>query len=864
MTLRWNDEARSLDLGVRDLLDEGDRRSRAPMALSDRARMRAGAELHRDLQATRRAESDAVSAEVTLRHSVVVRGWTCTVHGRADVVAEEDGRTVVEEIKSTLLDGDALASAGTFPVWERQLAFYVSFAAAARRPDPVGRLRVVSLVDGAERIVQVPLDPSLDAWIVARLDELVHAREERLAWWARRRQLPVRFAHDAPRAGQDAVVSAVEEGVRQGGHVLLVAPTGVGKTAAVLAGALRAAAGSGQRVWWATARTTQQAMVERTAAAMAARGTPLRSVTLRARERACRRGGEPCDPGTCPLLEPAPARLDAALQALAALGQPDADALAGVAAEHRLCPYALAQSWLERCDLVICDYNYAFDPDVRLRLALADVPHVLVVEEAHQLPDRACEWGSPSIDSKLVSDVFAALPDDRAWRPFRALAHEVAEAIADAALLSTGEGDKEAVLVEANTRRWSALREAVDDLGLAHAALSQGLVPRTAAPALLQASLFPVDPAATAPHLPPAEPPPFPSAPTPPMDPWVVLARAVMRFAGALERAGEETVALWSPGPAVLPGTKLEVPGGRLALSCRDPSRVLGPRFGEAHATVSVSATLTPGWFYRDRCGIEPDRVVEVEAPSPFPPERRRVLVVGGVSTEYKHRLRDRDRVAAIVGQTLDAVPGNAAVFLSSFEQLRDLVAALSLPDRELLVQTPAMDEGERARLLDRMRDPTAPRPRVLVGVLGGLFAEGIDLPGDALRAVLVVGPALPPPTLERRLLQAWYEERFDQGFTLAYVQPGMTRVVQAGGRVVRGPGDRGVVVLICQRFLRNAYAEWLPTPWEPRRTRKPWEEVAAFFAEDAESVADVSEASSGVMPEAPQVHLSLTVRTDR
>ncbi|MDP2315427.1 MAG: helicase C-terminal domain-containing protein [Pseudomonadota bacterium] len=833
MTLRWNDEARTLDLGVRDLLEAGDRRGRVAMALSERARMRAGAELHRDVQAARRAESEGVSAEVTLRHSLVVRGWTCTVHGRADVVAEEEGRTVIEEIKSSLLDGDALAAAPGFPAWERQLAFYVGFAAAARRPDPVGRLRVVSLLDGAERIVQVPLDPGLDAWIAARLDELVHAREDRLAWWARRRLSPVRFAHDETRPGQDAVVSAVEDGVSQGRHTLLVAPTGVGKTAAVLAGALRAAASTGMRVWWATARTTQQAMVEATAAAMAARGTPLRTVTLRAREKACRRGGEPCDAGTCPLLTATSDAIDAALIELAALGQPDADALARVAATHGVCPYALALDWLDRADLVICDYNYVFDPDVRLRVALADVPHVVVVEEAHQLPDRAAEWGSPAIDSKLVADVLAALPDDRAWRPFRVLAHEIAEAIADAALLSTGEGDAESVLVEANVRRWAALRDAVDDVGLAHAALSQGFggALRAARP-VAPPALFPIDPDAVASPLPPqAPPPPFPTAPTPPMDPWVVLARAVLRFASALERAGDETVALWSPGPAILPGTKLEVPGGRLALSCRDPSRVLGPRFAEARATVSISATLAPAWFYRDRCGIEPDRAVEVEAASPFAPDRRRVLVVGGVSTEYKHRARDRARIAEIVGRTLAAVPGNAAVFVSSFEQLRDLVAALSLPDRELLVQTPSMGEAERARLLDRMRDPTAPLPRVLVGVLGGLYSEGIDLPGDALRAVLVVGPALPPPTLERRLLQAWYEERFDQGFTLAYVQPGMTRVIQAGGRVVRGPGDRGVVVLICQRFLRNVYAEWLPLAWDPRRTRRPWEEVVDFFA---------------------------------
>jgi len=415
--------------------------------------------------------------------------------------------------------------------------------------------------------------------------------------------------------------------------------------------------------------------------------------------------------------------------------------------------------------------------------------------------------------------VLAALPDDRTWRPFRALAHEVAEAIADAALLSTGEGDAEAVVVEANVRRWLAVRDAVDDLGLAHAALTQAL-PR------VEPSLFPVG----------IEIPLFPSAPSEPMDPWVALARAVHRFAAALERAGEETVALWSARPALSPGTARELPGGRLALTCRDPSGVLGPRFEEAGASVSISATLAPAWFYRERCGLDPDRVVEVEAPSPFPPERRAVLVVGGVSTEYRHRERDREKIAAIVVRTLAAVPGNAAVFVSSFEQLRDLADALLAADspvagREILAQTPAMDEAERARLLDRMRDPSALRPRMLVGVLGGLFSEGVDLPGDALRAVIVVGPALPPPTLERRLLQAWYEEKFDQGFPLAYVQPGLTRVVQAGGRVVRGPGDRGVVVLVCQRFLRNAYAEWLPSAWEPRRTRRPWEEVAAFFS---------------------------------
>jgi Rad3-related DNA helicase len=169
-------------------------------------------------------------------------------------------------------------------------------------------------------------------------------------------------------------------------------------------------------------------------------------------------------------------------------------------------------------------------------------------------------------------------------------------------------------------------------------------------------------------------------------------------------------------------------------------------------------------------------------------------------------------------------------VFFASFEHLREVMGEVEVPSHELLVQSAAMDEAERGRLLERMRAPFGP-PRALIGVLGGLFAEGIDLPGDALRAVIVIGPALPPPTFERKLLQAWLEERFGDGFTLASVHPGMTRVIQAAGRVVRGAEDRGVVVLVCQRFLRHTFFDRLPGAWSPDRTRHPWEHVARFFS---------------------------------
>jgi DNA excision repair protein ERCC-2 len=787
VSLRWNDAERTLALSVHDLLAAGARDVRR-LAMSDRARLAAGVELHQSVQAERAAEIEDYRAEERVRHTVVVRGWTCTVHGRMDGVYEDEGRTFVEEIKSTALASDALAAVPGFPEWEAQLQLYVLFARAARRPDPVGLLRVVSLVDGAQRVVAVEEPPGLEAEVHARLDAWVRAREERILWRAVRRSAPVPFAHAAPRDGQAEAAQAVHDAVLAGRQLLLSAPTGVGKTAAILHGALRAAHASDLRVFWATQRTTQQAIVERTLADMEARGLRVRSVTLRAREKACLNGVVDCRPEVCPYAEGYHLRVDAALAALP--DRSDAAAFAAVGQAHRVCPYELARDRSDVADVVIGDANYVFDPSVRGRTA-GDDPVVLVVDEAHQLPDRAAEAASPELTRAAVDAALAMLPTTPAWSTFRVLAGEVADALDDAALLSLGEVEgsegRAELLVEPNVRRWTDLRDRIDEVAIDHARLLPSLTVSSAE-----------DPGQ--------------------VDAWTPLAEAVLRFVDALARAGEETAALWTPE--------------RLRLVCRDASHLLGPRFAEAHAAVCTSATLAPTWFFRERCGLDPDRVVEHVVEPPFPPENRLVVAVPGISTAYRKRDRDRDALVEAIQRTVAAVPGNCAVFFGSFDQLDDLLGACDWPDREVLSQTRGMSEEARAELLERLVRAGAEgaRPAVLGAVLGGIFAEGVDLPGPSLRAAIVVGPALPPPSAELALRQAWWEDRFDDGFTLASVQPGMTRVVQAAGRVVRGPEDRGAVVLLCQRFLQHAYMERLPTSWTVRKARRPWETVAAFF----------------------------------
>jgi Rad3-related DNA helicase len=306
--------------------------------------------------------------------------------------------------------------------------------------------------------------------------------------------------------------------------------------------------------------------------------------------------------------------------------------------------------------------------------------------------------------------------------------------------------------------------------------------------------------------------------PRPDDDPWLSLARQVLSLAGALEDRGPEQVevARRSPGDE------------GIGLLCLDPSRWLGPRLAALGGFVGLSATLSPPEFHRDLLGLDPDKVDVVVVPSPFPAERRKVLVASRVSTAFKDREQHAAPTAALVSACVAEVPGNVAVYFPSFAMLDDLVGRMRVDGRELLVQRPGMDDALRAAAIEALADGGA--PKVLCAVLGGVFAEGIDLPPGALDAVIVVSPALPPVGLERDLLREHYEARFRAGFLYASLVPGTTRVVQAAGRLIRRPEDRGVIVLVDRRFRWREVLSLLPAEWAPELAPEPAHAIRAFF----------------------------------
>jgi len=301
---------------------------------------------------------------------------------------------------------------------------------------------------------------------------------------------------------------------------------------------------------------------------------------------------------------------------------------------------------------------------------------------------------------------------------------------------------------------------------------------------------------------------------------------SLARLTDLAQAGGKELVALAerSEGPETAEIVRIE---------CLDAARFIRPLLASSAGCVAMSATLEPFEFYRDLLGFEHERTDTLALPSPFPRENRVVVAIDEVDTTYRERSRHYGRIAELVAEL--APPGrNALALFPSYAFLREVASRISITGHRVEIQRG--DDSDRARqdILARLRANR--EPALLLAVLGGVFAEGVDYPGEMLSEVMVVSPALPLVGPERELLKAYYAEAYERGFEYAYLIPGMRRVVQAAGRLIRSEHDRGAIVLICKRFLREPYVSMLPTAWtdgspHSLRSLDPVESVRAFFA---------------------------------
>ncbi len=572
------------------------------------------------------------------------------------------------------------------------------------------------------------------------------------------------FPHRAFRAGQRRLAESVWRGATSGRCVLAQAPTGIGKTIATTFAMLKAAPAQGlDKVFYLTAKSTGRALALE-AAALLRRGDAaprLRVLELTARDKACEHPDRACHGDACPLARGFYDRLPAARADALACGWMDAATLRATARRHAVCPYYLAQEQARWADLVVGDYNYWFDGSALLHaMATGHEWRVAVLaDEAHNLVERARAMYSASLAQASLRD-----------------AHRAAV------------GDARKALDKVQ-RSWSGLRQAdaegEDGLQALPAAFVTAL--RNAA-AAIEAQLAQAAPGAADATLQQA---------------WFDIL-AFLRLADAF---GSHSVLELTQEPAR---------GRRSATTVRIqnlvPAPFLRPRFAAARTVALFSATLGPPHYPIDMLGM-PENTAWIDVPSPFRPEQLQVRAVRGISTRYPDRARSAAPIAALIAGQFAARPGNYLAFFSSFDYLELVAAQLrrSHPHVPLWTQVRGMDEGRRSEFIARF---VPGGQGVGFAVLGGSFGEGIDLRGDRLVGAFVATLGLPQLNPRNEQLKERLEAAFGAGYDYAYLYPGLHKVVQAAGRVIRGDEDHGIVYLIDDRFQRPAVRALLPAWW--------------------------------------------------
>jgi len=734
-----------------------------------------GLRAHQKIQRSRPGD---YQSEVPVSGSFEKADYLLHIKGRLDGLFRDGNHRVVEEIKSTRKDLKFFKEREN-PIHWGQAKIYSFLIADAEGLKSLDTQLTYYNVD-TRKILEIrrafPLNElyeffhrTLENWVrwQSAQDEWIELRNRSLAG--------LQFPFPEYRPGQREMAVAVYRSIRDRKELLVQAPTGIGKTAAAVFPTLKAQReGLAGKAFYLTARTTGKAIAENVLNILRGKGARIRSVTLTAKEKICFNPGTACDAEECRFARGYYDRLAEARWELVRLQDYDRPAIEAAAEKYALCPFELSLDLSNWSDFVISDYNYAFDPRVYLRRHFSEGPaeDIFIIDEAHNLVDRSRDMYSATLEKGTVLK----------WRR---------------RILKSAPGPAKHLM---KINSWFLKKgKGLEDGETAEKDPPLELLP------LLRQFLGEAEQWLTRPK----------NRRSPLRDEIFEAFFELSWFAKVLESYERSYSSCYVR-------TRKDV---RLRLFCIDPSDRLRQTLERCRSAIFFSATLTPQSYFRQLFGCRED-AARLVLPSPFPRRNLCVVLHSGISTIFKDREASCLRLARSIERFVSRKPGNYLVFFPSYRYLEMTLGIFSdlYPDTKVIVQGPGMSEAERDDFLNEFQSENR---RTVVGfaVLGGAFGEGIDLVGDRLNGAVVVGVGLPAICLERELIREYFSAQGRNGFDFAYRFPGINRVLQAAGRVIRTEEDRGAVLLAGRRFARYDYRSLLPSEWQIRQVSS-WAQI--------------------------------------
>jgi len=739
---------------------------------------RQGMKAHQLIQSQR-----VVDSEVRLSTTTTIQDVLVTLSGRVDLLDTKTHR--ISEIKTTLVPANRLSKSKIALQWAQiKLYGFCYYKHLLETDTPVPENGIETELIHAD-IRAVSESSSTQVLSCDELDEFALDALTRYVEWykiiwqsqeaTKSSAAALAFPHKHYRAGQRDMAAAIFRSTRDGETLLCEAPTGTGKTLSSLFPVVKALGeGYVKHAVYLTAKTSGRESAMTAVRSLEQTGLHITSVMLRSKTPTCFCSNGRCerdDTNVCPMTIGFFDRLPAAREEAITAGVVDGDCLDDIAWQHQICPFEFALQLLPWVSLSIADFNYVFDPLVRIgRFSESRRDTALLVDEAHNLVDRARGMHSGHLNrcelidaQKLVSRTHPVL-----FKKLKFLTNSlrrIGQSMESQVASNTRFNDSQATVSDEVPKK--LVRQASDVVEAYTDALDQGQA--------MPESLF-------------------------------EIFKMACRFIAISDLYGDQhkTVTQVSQDNR---NTQVIV-----NLKCLDAARYLQPQYKLFRNTVVFSATLRPAPFYRDALGLA-DEAQQLVLGSPFSAEQVKHCVVSYINTRYQHRSASMPDLVALLSKLVKSEPGNYMVFFPSYAYLEQAYDAFTKkhPTVDIWQQARGVDVEERARLLQQLEGEGT---RLGFAILGGVFGEGIDYVGDLLIGVVLVGVGLPGLGVEQDLIADCYRGQGLDGFDYAYRYPGFTKVLQTAGRVIRTETDKGVVILVDDRFSQPFYQELYPPHW--------------------------------------------------
>lgn len=766
----YSEKKTQLHISVRNLVEfifrEGDIDNRSSRAMSADAMME-GTRIHRKIQSSMGKE---YQAEVPL--SLVVEGdlYELTVEGRADGIFTEDGKCFVDEIKGMYRKVELFEK----PVFvhRAQAMCYAYIFALQNNMETIGIQMTYCNLE-TEQTKYFREDFSFEE-IKKWFDDLM----EEYGKWAtfqcemkNQRQASIKEL-DFPfeyRPGQKKLVSDVYRTIMRQKLLFMQAPTGVGKTISTIFPAVKAVGEElADRIFYLTAKTITATVAKETFALLEKNGYRAKTIQITAKEKLCPCDEMECNPITCPYAKGHFDRVnDAVFDLLCRCDMIERDDILSQADRYTVCPFELCLDTASWCDNIICDYNYVFDPNVYLKRFFQEGikgDYIFLIDEAHNMVERSRQMYS----AQIYKEDFLIVK-----RIMKEHSRSIEKALEKCNKILLGmkrECENYTVYDTFGNMVFSFMRlmTLLDEF-------------------LQKANEFPGKKDV--------------------MDFYFEL----RNFLNIYDLVDEHYVMY----------SELEADGRfMLKLFCVDPSLNIQKRLDKGKSAVFFSATFLPVNYYKSLLSTKKDNYA-IYADSTFDSKKRLLAMATDVSTRYTRRSRSEyERIAGYINAVVTQKTGNYMVFFPSYKMMNDVADIYCekyADETELMLQKNNMSEAEREEFLDRFSEESD-RTLVAFGIMGGIFGEGIDLKNDRLIGAIVVGTGLPQISNERTILKDYYDAENGCGFDYAFRYPGINKVLQAAGRVIRTTEDTGVILLLDERFWQREYDLLYPREWSDRK----------------------------------------------